>query len=45
MISIAFIDGDQLALRSGLHTGETVITDGAGFIDDGERVAAAAPGR
>ena len=41
-IAIAFLDGDQLALRSGLRAGETVITDGAAFLDDGEKVSVVA---
>jgi multidrug efflux pump subunit AcrA (membrane-fusion protein) len=45
-VEIAFLDGASFALRSGLEPGETVITDGAGFLDEGEAVAparAAAP--
>ena len=41
-VQIAFIEGDRIALRAGLSAGETVITDGAPFLDDQERVAAAA---
>ena len=41
-VTIAFLDGDELALRTGLSSGETVITDGAAFLDDGERVAVTA---
>ncbi|MDE2251573.1 MAG: efflux RND transporter periplasmic adaptor subunit, partial [Gammaproteobacteria bacterium] len=37
-VTIAFIDGAELALRTGLHPGEQVITDGAPYLDDGERV-------
>ena len=38
-IRIAFMDGTDFALRSGLAAGETVVTDGAAFLDDGERIA------
>lgn len=38
-VQIAFLDGATLALRSGLAAGDTVITDGAGFLDDGAAVA------
>jgi membrane fusion protein, multidrug efflux system len=41
-IEIAFIDGTDIAARSGLQIGEQVITDGAPYLDDGERVAIAA---
>jgi RND family efflux transporter MFP subunit len=37
-IEIAFIDGSELAVRSGLSAGERVITDGAPYLDDNERV-------
>lgn len=40
-IGIAFVDGNEIAVRSGLARGETVITDGAPFLDDNERVAVA----
>ncbi len=40
-VSIAFIDGAELALRAGVHLGEQVITDGAAYLDDGEQVAVA----
>jgi multidrug efflux system membrane fusion protein len=40
-VQIAFLDGDQVALRAGLNPGERVITDGAAFLDEGERVAVA----
>jgi RND family efflux transporter MFP subunit len=42
-VAIAFLDGDSFALRSGLAAGETVITDGAGFLDEGEAVAPVKP--
>jgi RND family efflux transporter MFP subunit len=41
-IDIAFVDGTDIAVRGGLSSGETVITDGAPFLDDNERVAVAA---
>ena len=40
-VTIAFIEGEQIALRAGLQAGETVITDGAPFLDDAERVTVA----
>jgi RND family efflux transporter MFP subunit len=40
-VQIAFIDGSEVALRSGVSPGETVVTDGAPFLDDGEHVAVA----
>ena len=40
-IGIAFVDGSEIAVRSGLSRGDTVITDGAPFLDDNERVAVA----
>ena len=42
-IEIAFTDGADIAVRTGLGSGETVITDGAPFLDDNEPVAVAAP--
>ena len=42
-VTVAFIDGEQLALSAGLNRGETVITDGAAFLDDGELVAITPP--
>ena len=43
-VSIAFIDGAELALRGGIQPGEQVITDGAAYLDDGEQVAVAPAG-
>ena len=43
-VQVAFIDGDELALRAGIRPGEVVITDGAPYIDDGERVAVGTTG-
>jgi RND family efflux transporter MFP subunit len=40
-VQVAFIDGDEVALRGGLRPGEPVITEGAPFLDDGEHVAVA----
>lgn len=40
-IEIAFVDGTEIAVRAGLARGDTVITDGAPFLDDQERVAVA----
>ncbi len=42
-IEIAFTDGAEIAVRSGLSSGETVITDGAPYLDDNEPVTLAAP--
>ena len=40
-VHVAFLDGNRIALADGLKAGETVITDGAGFLEDGEHVAQA----
>ncbi|MFM2288252.1 MAG: hypothetical protein RL684_1395 [Pseudomonadota bacterium] len=40
-VRVAFLDGQRIALADGLKAGETVITDGAPFLEDGERVAIA----
>ncbi len=37
-VRVAFITADSIALESGLATGETVITDGALFLENGEAV-------
>ncbi len=37
-VQVAFIDSDGVAIASGLATGETVVTDGALYLTDGERV-------
>jgi RND family efflux transporter MFP subunit len=42
-VEVAFIEGDNVALSSGLEAGEQVITDGAQYLEDGEQVAIAAP--
>jgi len=39
-IEVAFIEGGIVALVSGVDAGEQVITDGALYLEDGERVAA-----
>jgi len=41
-IEIAFTDGAEIAVRGGLSSGESVITDGAPYLDDNELVALAA---
>jgi RND family efflux transporter MFP subunit len=38
-IEVAFIEGSIVALASGVDVGEQVITDGALYLEDGERVA------
>lgn len=40
-VDVAFIEGEHVALASGLAAGEQVITDGASYLEDGERVAVA----
>lgn len=40
-VEVAFIEGEHVALVSGLEVGEQVITDGASYLEDGERVAIA----
>jgi hypothetical protein len=37
-VKIAFITADSIALESGLDAGESVITDGALFLENGEAV-------
>src|SRR5688500_16299317 len=37
-VRVAFITPDSIALASGVATGETVITDGALFLENGEAV-------
>jgi RND family efflux transporter MFP subunit len=37
-VKVAFITADSIALESGLDAGETVITDGALFLENGEAV-------
>jgi multidrug efflux system membrane fusion protein len=42
-VEVAFIEGDSVALVSGVDAGEQVITDGALYLEDGEQVAIAEP--
>jgi len=42
-VEVAFIEGDNVALSSGVEAGEQVITDGAQYLEDGEQVAIAQP--
>lgn len=42
-VEVAFIDGERVALSAGLRAGEQVITDGAQYLEDGERVTLAEP--
>ena len=42
-IEIAYIDGPDMAVRSGLQPGDAVVTEGAPFLDDNESVAIARP--
>jgi RND family efflux transporter MFP subunit len=42
-VEVAFIEGDNVALTSGVAAGEQVITDGAQYLEDGEQVALAEP--
>jgi multidrug efflux system membrane fusion protein len=37
-VSVAFIDGERVALASGLKPGEPVITEGALYLQDGDRI-------
>jgi membrane fusion protein, multidrug efflux system len=42
-VEVAFIEGDTVAIASGVEAGEQVITDGAQYLEDGEQVAIAEP--
>jgi RND family efflux transporter MFP subunit len=42
-VEVAFIDGENVAIASGVEAGEQVITDGAQYLEDGEQVALAEP--
>lgn len=42
-VHVAFLDGNRIALSDGLKAGETVVTDGAAFLEDGEQVEVATP--
>jgi RND family efflux transporter MFP subunit len=41
-VQIAFLDGDEVALRSGVNAGESVITAGAPYLDDNELIKSSA---
>ena len=40
-VEVAFIEGERVALASGLEAGEQVVTDGAQYLEDGELVTIA----
>lgn len=42
-VEVAFIEGANVALASGVEAGEQVITDGAQYLEDGEQVAVVQP--
>ena len=42
-VEVAFIEGETVALITGLQAGEQVITDGAQYLEDGEEVVIAEP--
>ncbi len=42
-VEVAFIEGENVALVTGVEAGEQVITDGAQYLEDGEQVAIAEP--
>jgi membrane fusion protein, multidrug efflux system len=42
-VEVAFIEGESVAVASGIEAGEQVITDGAQYLEDGEQVAIAEP--
>ena len=37
-VEVAFIDGEQVALASGLDAGTQVVTDGAAYVEEGKKV-------
>jgi multidrug efflux pump subunit AcrA (membrane-fusion protein) len=37
-IVVSFIEGEQVALTRGLKSGERVVTEGALYLQDGERI-------
>jgi len=37
-VEVAFIDGEQVALASGLDAGAKVVTDGAAYVEEGKKV-------
>lgn len=42
-VEVAFIEGEAVALNTGLEAGEQVITDGAQYLEDGEEITLAEP--
>jgi RND family efflux transporter MFP subunit len=42
-VDVAFIEGESVAIDTGLQAGEQVITDGAQYLEDGEEVTLAEP--
>jgi len=42
-VEVAFIEGEKVAIASGIEAGEQVITDGAQYLEDGEQVTLAEP--
>lgn len=38
-VQVAFIDGDTVALASGLAIGTVLVTEGALYLVDGERIS------
>lgn len=42
-VEVAFIEGEAVALNTGLEAGEQVVTDGAQYLEDGEEVTLAEP--
>lgn len=42
-VDVAFLEGETVALETGLAAGELVITDGAQYLEDGEEVTLAEP--
>jgi RND family efflux transporter MFP subunit len=42
-VEVAFIEGENVALASGVQAGEQVITDGSQYLEDGELVTLAGP--
>jgi RND family efflux transporter MFP subunit len=42
-VEVAFIDNDSVALTKGINAGEQVVTDGALYLEDGEKVAVVDP--
>jgi len=40
-IDVAFLDGDSVAVRTGIAAGDRIVTEGAAFIDDGSPILVA----